>query len=97
MAPFDGFAFRGTEKGMLRNLALVMVAFSLSAVASAEASQYGTADEAKTMLDRAIAAVKETRRRRWTCSAREREVSGLFSGQMSQLSSLNESERWVFS
>ena len=44
---------------MLRNLALVMVAFSLSAVASAEASQYGTADEAKSMLDRAIAAVKE--------------------------------------
>lgn len=44
---------------MLRNLALVMVAFSLSAVASAEASQYGTADEAKAMLDRAITAVKE--------------------------------------
>jgi hypothetical protein len=44
---------------MLRNLALVMVAFSLSAVASAEASQYGTPDEARVMLDRAVAAVKE--------------------------------------
>ena len=44
---------------MLRNLALVMVAFSLSAAASAATSQYGTADEAKAMLDRAIAAVKE--------------------------------------
>jgi hypothetical protein len=36
-----------------------MVAFSLSAVASAEASQYGTPDEARVMLDRAVAAVKE--------------------------------------
>ena len=35
MAPVDTFAFCGTEKGMLRNLALVVVAFSLSAVASA--------------------------------------------------------------
>ena len=48
---------------MLWNLALVMVAVSLSAVASTAASQYGTADEAKAMLDRAIAAVKENEAR----------------------------------
>jgi hypothetical protein len=40
-----------------------MVAVSLSAVASTAASQYGTADEVKAMLDRAIAAVKENEAR----------------------------------
>ena len=47
---------------MLRNLALVVVAFSLSVV---EASEYGTADEAKAM--RPLRRLRRTRRKRWTC------------------------------
>jgi len=46
---------------MLRNVAFiaVYVAFLLAPVPSTQAGQYGTAEEAKAMLDRAVAAVKE--------------------------------------
>ncbi len=47
---------------MLRNLVLAMrssAAFIFSCVAFAAAAEYGTAKEAKAMLERAIAAVKE--------------------------------------
>jgi hypothetical protein len=44
---------------MLRNIALVIAAFWLLGAASVEAAQYGTAEEAKAMLDRAITAIKE--------------------------------------
>jgi hypothetical protein len=44
---------------MLRNIALVIAAFWLLGAASVEAAQYGTAEEAKAMLDRAITAIKD--------------------------------------
>jgi hypothetical protein len=47
---------------MLRNLAFVVgyaVILVLSTAASVAAAEFGTADEAKAMLDRAVAAVKE--------------------------------------
>jgi hypothetical protein len=47
---------------MLRNLAFVVsyaVILVLSTTASVTAAQYGTAEEAKAMLERAVAAVKE--------------------------------------
>ena len=47
---------------MLRNLAFVVgyaVVLVLFTAASAPAAQFGTAEEAKAMLDRAVAAVKE--------------------------------------
>src|SRR5262249_24905719 len=50
------------EKVMLRNLVLVVgyaTALVLSTAASAVETQFGTAEEAKAMLERAVAAVKE--------------------------------------
>jgi hypothetical protein len=50
------------EEVMLRNLAFVVgyaVVLVLSTATSVPAAQYGTAEEAKAMLDRAVAAVKE--------------------------------------
>jgi hypothetical protein len=48
------------EVVMLRNLGLVVAAvLVLFTVASVRAAQYGTAEEAKAMLDKAVAAVKE--------------------------------------
>jgi hypothetical protein len=44
---------------MPRNLAVVGTVLFLATVGSAEAGQYATADEAKAMLDRAVAAVKK--------------------------------------
>jgi hypothetical protein len=44
---------------MPRNLGVVCTLLFLAMVASAEAGQYARADEAKAMLDRAVAAVKE--------------------------------------
>ena len=46
---------------MFRNVAFVVVYIALLvlAAASTQAAQYGTAEEAKAMLDRAVAAVKE--------------------------------------
>jgi hypothetical protein len=48
---------------MFRNVAFVVVYIALLvlAAASTQAAQYGTAEEAKAMLDRAVAAVKEDR------------------------------------
>jgi predicted outer membrane protein len=39
---------------------------SLSATAFAQQADHGTADEAKAMLTKAVAALKQTRRKRWT-------------------------------
>jgi hypothetical protein len=48
------------EVVMLRNLGLVVAAvLVLFTVASVRAAQYGTAEEAQAMLDKAVAAVKE--------------------------------------
>ena len=46
---------------MFRNVAFVVVYIALLvlAAASTQAAQYGTAEEAKAMLDRAVAAVKQ--------------------------------------
>jgi hypothetical protein len=50
------------EKAMLRNLAFVVgyaVVLVLFTAASVPAAQFGTAEEAKAMIERAVAAVKE--------------------------------------
>jgi hypothetical protein len=57
-SPFAG----SVEEVMLRQLAFVMgyaVVVVLFTAGSVTAAQYGTADEAKAMLERAVAAVKE--------------------------------------
>ena len=50
---------------MFRNVAFVVVYIALLvlAAASTQAAQYGTAEEAKAMLDRAVAEVKEDKAR----------------------------------
>ena len=63
---------------MLRNLAFVVgyaMIQVLSTTASVWAADFGTAEEAKAMLERAVAAVKEDKRRRLICSTMARAAS----------------------
>jgi hypothetical protein len=60
---------------MLRNLAFVFgyaLVLVLFTAASVPAAQFGTAEEAKAMLEKAVAAVKEDRRKHLICSTRAR-------------------------
>src|SRR5215472_483617 len=63
------------EEVMMRKLAFAVTGYAVITTASAWAADFGTAEEAKAMLERAVAAVKEERRRRLICSIMARAAS----------------------